>query len=261
MNYIISNLYAFVELLFFPVCTIVSLCFSVKYIKIIRKTKKEEIPKGTIHKLICSVAVCILSLCVIIVFCAIMSMVNRNYKPTTWVKNNLSQEELNIICKELRLTPTEEYQIESAKYVTGEELSVYLHVDDEAAHTLQYAHMNARYYSEKRLKEYVSGTDGVVGFFKDACGYPETYLEKEIRYLGNLNHLDKVECEQYKNMYGETHDCIKIYPCDEEVHRLCTYIWKENDGYGIEVTRTHAIFDTDVEHELYEIFSKEEPQK
>ena len=261
MDYIISNLYAFIELLFFPVCTIVSLCFSIKYIKIIRKTKKEEIPKGTIPKLVCSVSVCILSLCVIIVFCAIMSVFNWNYKPITWVKNNFSQEELNIICKELGLTPTEEYQIESAKYVIGEELSVYLHVDDEAADTLQYAHMDVKYYSEKKLKEYVSGTDGVVGFFKDVCGYPETYLEKEIRYLGNLNHLDKAECEQYKSMYGETYDCIKIYPYDKEEYMLCAYIWKEEDGYGIEVKREQGMFYTVTERELYEIFSKEEVQK
>ena len=44
--------------------------------------------------------------------------------PLSWIKTNFTEEEMNIIYAELKLTPTEQYQIASARYESRRELSV-----------------------------------------------------------------------------------------------------------------------------------------
>ena len=166
---------------------------------------------------------------------------------------------METICNELRLTPSEKYQITSARYELGYQLSVYLHVDDEVADTLKEYNGNARIYSREKLKEYISRNDGVVGFFKEVCDYSEEYLETELIDLGNLNKLKEGFYQKYINMFGEEQNCIIVYPYDEsEQGYLHAYVWKEEEGYGIEVVRDQGIFQTVTKDELYEMFAEEE---
>ncbi len=228
----------------------------IKYIVILIRKREEEEKKKIIKDLWLSIMAVIIS---VILMWGTHSMLERlQQPPLSWVKTSFTEEEMSIICAELKLTPTEQYQIASARYESRRELSVYLHIDDEVAKTLKENYGNVMFYPRDKLKEYVSRTDGVVGFFKEVCGYPEEYLETELESLGNLNKPKEGFYQEYTNMFGEEQLCIIVYPYDEEENGLYTYVWKEEEGYGIEVLRNHGIFCTITEHELYEIFSEEE---
>ena len=229
----------------------------IKYIVILIRKREEEKKKENIKNLLLSIIAVIIST---ILMWGTHSLLERlQQPPLSWVKTSFTEDEINLICGELRLTPTERYQITSARYELGEELSVYLHIDDEVAGTLEKAYGDMRFYSQDKLEEYVSRTDGVVGFFKEVCGYPEEYLKKELRRLGNLNAKEG-GVRTYINMFGEEQICIIVYPYDEEENGLYTYVWKEEEGYGIEVLRNHGIFCTVTEQELYEIFYEKESE-
>ena len=231
----------------------------IKYIVILTRKKEEEKKKEIIKDLLLSIMAVIIS---VILMWGTHSLLERlQQPPLSWIKTSFTEEEMSIICKELKLTPTEEYQITSARYESRRELSVYLHIDDEVAKTLKENYENVMLYLQDELKEYVSRTDGVVGFFKEVCGYPEEYLETKLGSLGNLNKPKKGFYQEYTNMFGEEQICIIVYPYDEsEQGYLRTYIWKEEQGYGVEVLRNQGIFRTTTEQELYEIFSQEKSE-
>lgn len=155
----------------------------IKYIVILTRKREEEKKTATIKNLLLSIMAVIIS---VILMWGEHSLLERlQQPPLSWIKTSFTEEEMNLICGELKLKPTEQYQITSARYESRRELSVYLHVDDEVAGTLKKAYGDMTFYSQDKLKEYVSRTDGVVGFFKEVCGYPEEYLETELRTLGN----------------------------------------------------------------------------
>lgn len=231
----------------------------IKYIVILLRKKEIEKKKETIKNLLLSIMAVLIS---VTLMCVIHSWMERLRQPTpSWIKTSFTQEEMETICNELRLTPSEKYQITSARYELGNQLRVYLHVEDEMAGTLKEYNGNARIYSREKLKEYINRNDGVVGFFKAVCGYPEEYLETQLIRLGNLNKLEEGFYQKYTNMFGEEQNCIIVYPYDEsEQGYLHTYVWKEDEGYGLEVVREQGIFRTITSHELYEMFSVEEKE-
>ena len=98
----------------------------------------------------------------------------------------------------------------------------------------------------------------MVGFFREVCGYTEEQLKKELKSLGNLNQSEKEYNKKYTNMFGAEKICVEVYPYDKEEYGIKAYVWKEEEGYGIEIMREQGLFLAVDEYKLYEIFSGKE---
>ena len=211
--------------LIIPFFLVIFLSNTVKYVIILwgkyqeerRQENKKELKKY------------VLLVVLFVVLCGVDYSLYQHYldytKIVSYTKNSFTKEETDILSDVFCLPLSNKYEISYARYREWKDVSIYFHVAE----------------------------DDIQDFIKTVCECPEEKMEYE---LAGLEHLDNKESEYvYTNLFDETVVYTSVY-VDGKRRYIENYIWKEKDGYGVEMLRNAEDFYSEVEIEdLEQLFS------
>lgn len=130
------------------------------------------------------------------------------------IKENLTEEEMEIIYKELGLLPSEKYKIEAIYFQFTEEIRAYIPVGED-------------------LEE----------FLKEVCGWSEEDIEKTKKEIYCDGEVKREYSLRYRNMFENEVLSVNV---DLRESGYCIpeiYIWQEKTGYVVEIVRDDGYFE------------------
>lgn len=129
------------------------------------------------------------------------------------VKENLTEEEMEIIYKEFGLISSKKYKIDGIYYQFSEEIRAYIFVGED-------------------LDE----------FLEEVCGWSEEYTEEMKKELYCDGELKREYILGHTDIFGNEVTSVKLYLNKNETRTPEMYIWKDEKGYVVEIARDSGYF-------------------